>query len=106
MATQFIDYFTHGSSYAEELQQEPIEKPRSKCCNSCAYTNCKDTVRPSDISLDTMLANGDYFDIFYCHDKDTDGNFKICATWYKLFGDVCLPRHIELEKQINDICNT
>lgn len=104
--TDFFDYFTHGSSYSADFNDKIKDEPRSKCCNSCAFTNCKGTVRPKDISLDYMMKNGDFFDVFYCHDKDADGNYKICKSWHKHFGELCLPRHEQANKEIEEILNS
>lgn len=98
------DYFSYGNQYDED-GKEPDNEPRSKCCNSCAFTNCKKTVRPPNFSLKELMAQGDYFDIFYCHEPDKDGNLKICAAWYKEFGEQCLPRYFKSEKEIEEILN-
>lgn len=101
--TSLYDFFSHGSEY--EGEGNVVDEPRAKTCGSCAFTNCKDTVRPKEISLTQMLTEGDNFDVFYCHEPDKEGKLKICAGWYREFGELCLPRHFQAEKETDAILN-
>lgn len=77
--TKVQDAFTHGSEYLEYS----LDEPRTKCCNSCAFTNKPETVRPKDISLKELEDFAVDLDVFYCHNKE-DGSHKICAKWFAL----------------------
>jgi hypothetical protein len=75
------DFFLHGASYPDENH-----KIRPAPCNSCAFINTPESVRPDGVSIERLEEAAADYDDFLCHCLDGNGEAYTCAGWAARFG--------------------